>query len=322
MTLGNPARMETDDLILAKKTRGVNALSPLANAAWHAVFIIGCLACVVPLWLVIAASFTQEKALVKFGYGFWPREFSTEAYAFLLKSGGGSILTAYKNTIIATLSGTLLCVVSVGLYAYPLSRPDFKLRGFFTFFAFFSMLFNAGTVAYYMLGTQILHINNSLWALFLPMSFSAYWVIIMRTFYRTNVPDAVIESARIDGAGEWRTLLQIVLRLAVPGLATVGLFAAVGIWNNYFNCLLFVNDRRYYNLQYTIAEILKSIQFLKEMASASGAASAASSMSIGDMPSESFRMAMAVVVMGPIVLAYPFFQKYFVKGLTIGAVKG
>ncbi|MDR2657604.1 MAG: carbohydrate ABC transporter permease [Oscillospiraceae bacterium] len=322
MMIGNSTRQNTDDLILAKKARGVNELSPFANSIWHVVLILGCLASVVPLWLVIAASFTQEQALVKYGYGFWPKDFSVSAYTFLLRSGGGSILTAYKNTIVATLSGTFLCVVSVGLYAYPLSRPDFKLRSFFTFFAFFSMLFNAGTVAYYMLGAQILHINNTLWALFLPMSFSAYWVIIMRTFYRTNIPDAVIESARIDGAGEWRTLTKIVLRLAIPGLATVGLFAAVGIWNNYFNCLLFVNDRKYYNLQYTIAEILKSIQFLKEMASASGAASAASSMSIGDMPSESFRMAMAVVVMGPIVLAYPFFQKYFVKGLTIGAVKG
>jgi putative aldouronate transport system permease protein len=176
-------------------------------------------------------------------------------------------------------------------------------------------------VAFYLQATQVLHINNTLFALFLPQSFSAYWVIIMRTFYKSNVPDSVIESARIDGAGEWRTLLQIVSPLAVPGFATVALFAAVGIWNNFFNCLLLVNDVKYYNLQYVIYEILRTVQFMKQMAASSGVMADVGG-GLANMPSESFRMAMAVVTMGPIVLAYPFFQKYFVKGLTIGAVKG
>ena len=150
------------------------------------------------------------------------------------------------------------------------------------------------------------------------MSFSAYWVIIMRTFYQSNVPDSIIESARIDGAGEWRTLIQIVLPLATPGLATVALFAAIGIWNNFFNCLLLVDEAKYFNLQFTIYQTLNSIRFLKEMASQVGSLAS----QIADLPSETFRMAMAMVTMGPIILAYPFFQKYFVKGLTIGAVKG
>lgn len=306
-----------------RRESSVNQLSTPANILWHVVLITGCLCCLVPLWIVISASFTQEQALVMNGYGLWPSKLSVNAYTFLFTSGGGnSIGTAYRNTILSTLAGTVLCVCSVALYAYPLSRPDFRFSRFFTFISFFSMLFNAGMIAFYMLSTQILHINNTLYALFLPLSFSAYWVIIMRTFYRSNIPDSVIESARIDGAGEWRTLVQIVLPLATPGLATVALFAAVGIWNNYFNCLLLVNDRSYYNLQYTIAEILKSVQFLKEMASSSGAGQVAGSMGLAEMPAESFRMAMAVVTMGPIILAYPFFQKYFVKGLTIGAVKG
>jgi putative aldouronate transport system permease protein len=304
------------------KYRDMNQLSAPANLVCHLIFILGVACCVVPLWIVISASLTQEQTLVMEGYGFWPRVFSVRAYTFLFESGGGAIGVAYRNTLLSTLFGTLLCVITVGLYAYPLSRRDFRFGKFFTFYSFFSMLFNAGTVAFYMLCTQILRINNTLFALFLPMSFSAYWVIIMRTFYRSNVPDEVIESARIDGAGEWRTLLQIVAPLAVPGFATVALFAAVGIWNNYFNCLLLVNDRLHINLQYTISEILKSIQYLKEMASASGAASAAGQAGLANMPAESFRMAMAVVTMGPIILAYPFFQKYFVKGLTIGAVKG
>ena len=140
----------------------------------------------------------------------------------------------------------------------------------------------------------------------------------MRTFYQSNVPDSIIESARIDGAGEWRTLIQIVLPLATPGLATVALFAAIGIWNNFFNCLLLVDEAKYYNLQFTIYQTLNSIRFLKEMASQVGSLAA----QIAELPSETFRMAMAMVTMGPIILAYPFFQKYFVKGLTIGAVKG
>lgn len=305
-----------------KKEKPINQLSVPANLFWHTIFVLGCMCCIFPLWIVIAASFTKEQALVMEGYRLWPSEWSIASYEFLIQSGGGSIAVAYQNTLISTVTGTILCVVSVGLYAYPLSRPDFRYGKFFTFYSFFSMLFNAGTVAFYMLCTQILHINNSLYALFLPLSFSAYWVIIMRTFYRSNIPDEVIESARIDGAGEWRTLAQIVAPLAIPGFATVALFAAVGIWNNYFNCLLLNNDRKFYNLQYTIAEILKSIQFLKEMAAQGGAAQSAGQIGLSNMPQESFRMAMAVVTMGPIILAYPFFQKYFVKGLTIGAVKG
>jgi len=306
-----------------KKSLAVNELSPISNAIWHLLFIVGSLLCILPIWIVVAASLTQEKALLLNGYGFWPSEFSVTAYTFLIKSGGGIVLTAYRNTILATVFGTVLCVLSVGLYSYPLSRPDFRYSRFFTFFSFFSMLFNAGTIPFYLLAKSVLHLNNTLFALFLPLSFSAYWVIIMRTFYKSNVPDAVIESARIDGAGEWRTLLQIVTPLALPGLATVALFAAVGIWNNFFLCLLLVNKDDYINLQYMIYRILRSIQYLKEMASASsGSGSVAAGMAMSDMPAESFRMAMAVVTMGPIILAYPFFQKYFVKGLTIGAVKG
>jgi len=321
-----PANVKLPGLSGPKKKKSaiahLNELSPVANAIWHLIFICGCIICIAPLWIVIIASFTEEKSLIFNGYGLWPKVFSLKAYSFFVESGGTSIVNAYKNTIVSTLSGTVICLITVGLYAYPLSRPDFRFGRFFTFFSYFSMLFNAGTVAFYMLCSQILNINNTIFALFLPACFSAYWVIIMRTFYKTNIPDSVIESARIDGAGEWRILIQIVAPLALPGFATVGLFSAVGIWNNYFYCLLLVNKREFYNLQYTIAEILKSVQMLKEMAAQSGAASAAGQAGLADMPSESFRMAMAVITMGPIILAYPFFQKYFVKGLTIGAVKG
>lgn len=302
---------------MAKKNKDMNQISSGANLLINIVFIISVIITVAPIWVIVVASFTSETALLTYGYGFWPQEFSIKAYSFLF-SKGSIIGTAYKNTIIATVAGTVLCVFSVGLYAYPLSRPDFRWRSQFTFISFFTMLFGAGTVPFFVTCRQILGIGNSVWALFLPLSFSAYWVIIMRTFYKSNVPDEVIESARIDGAGEWRTLFQIVLPLAVPGLATVALFAAIGIWNNFFNCLLLVDEAKYYNLQFTIYQTLGSIRFLKEMASQVGSLATV----ISDLPAETFRMAMAMVTMGPIILAYPFFQKYFVKGLTIGAVKG
>lgn len=307
---------------VAERDKDMNTLSPLASTLWHVFFILACLCCIIPLWIVISASLTKNSALTINGYGFWPSVFSVDAYTFMF-TGGASMGRAYINTILATVSGVALCTISVGLYAYPLSRSDFRYTGIFTFISFFTMLFHAGTVATYMVGSQILNLRNTLWALFLPMSFSAYWVIVMRTFYKSNVPDAVIESARIDGAGEWITLLQIVSPLAIPGYATVALFAAVGIWNNFFNCLLFNDKRDYWNLQYTLYSILRSIQYLREMAS-SGTSSGASiaQVAVGDLPAESFRMAMAVVSMGPIILAYPFFQRYFMKGLTIGAVKG
>lgn len=307
----------TPKVKIVKKNRDMNEISNGANTLLNIVFIIAVLVTVIPIWVIIIASFTSEKALTTYGYGFWPQEWSVEAYKFLF-SKGSIIGTAYKNTIIATVVGTVLCVASVGLYAYPISRADFRWRRAFTFISFFTQLFTAGTVAFYVTCRQILHIGNSIWALFLPLSFSAYWVLVMRSFYKSNVPDAVIESARIDGAGEWRTLIQIVLPLAVPGLATVALFAAISIWNNFFNCMLLVDEAKYYNLQYTIYQTLNNIRFLREMASQVGALASM----VANLPSETFRMAMAMVTMGPIILAYPFFQKYFVKGLTIGAVKG
>ena len=295
-----------------------NAISKSSNTVMNIIFIVVCILFLIPIWLVVISSFTDETSLVQNGYGFWPQKWSVEAYGYLFAKGS-IVGYAYKNTIISTLAGTVACMISVGLYAYPLSRSDFKFRNFFTFFSFFTMLFGGGMVAFYVTTRQIVGIGNTIWALFLPSSFSAYWVIIMRTFYKSNVPEAILESARIDGAGEWRTYLQIVLPLSKPGLATVALFAAVGIWNNFNNCLLFIDDTKNYNLQYMIYSLMQNIRFLRENAAKMGSAALEAA---ANLPSETFRMAMAVITVGPIILAYPFFQRYFIKGLTIGAVKG
>lgn len=299
-----------------KKGRDMLALSPVANAILNVLMVICCVLTLFPIYVIVISSVTSEASLTANGYRLWPEEFSALAYTYLF-SKGSIVVTAYRNTIISTVAGTALSVFMVGLYAYALSRDDFKFRRFFTFYAFFTMLFGGGLVSYYMVMRQILQIQNSLWALFLPSAFSPFWVIVMRTFYQTNVPNEIIESARIDGANEWRTLFQVVVPLAVPGLATVALFSAIGIWNNFFNCLLLVDEARYYSLQFTIYTTLNSIRFLLENADKMQGL-----VNVSALPSQTFRMAMAVVTVGPIIFAYPFFQRYFIRGLTMGAVKG
>ncbi|MBR6571135.1 MAG: carbohydrate ABC transporter permease [Clostridia bacterium] len=298
-----------------EKTEARNLISKKTNFVFNVVLLVGCILTILPLWIILVASISSEVALTTYGYRLWPVEFSLNAYTYLFREGS-VMITAYKNTLIATVTGTVLSTLTVGLYAYALSRRDFKFRKFFTFFSFFTMLFSGGMVSYYNICRSFLGLKNTVWALFLPLSFSAYWVIIMRTFYSSNVPEEVIESARIDGSGEWRTLIQIVAPLAIPGYATVALFSAVGLWNDFRQCLLLNDSSQYYNLQYTIYQTMSNLRFLKENASKMGG------VNVSNLPAETFRMAMAVVTVGPIIMAYPFFQKYFIKGLTVGAVKG
>lgn len=307
---------QIDNFFSKRRHRDVLAVSPLANIILNLLLIFCCILTLIPVYVIVISSVTSEAALAANGYRLWPAEFSGMAYRFLF-SQGSIVMTAYKNTIISTVVGTIMSVIMVGLYAYPLSRDNFKFRNFFTFYAFFTMLFSGGLVSYYMVTRQILLLQDTLWALFLPSAFSPFWVIVMRTFYKANVPNEIIEAARIDGASEWRTFIQIVIPLSVPGLATVALFSAIGIWNNFFNCLLLVDNAEYYSLQFTIYTTLNNIRFLLENADKMQGL-----VNVSELPSQTFRMAMAVVTVGPIILAYPFFQRFFVKGLTIGAIKG
>lgn len=316
MALTGKAGTQPVSNFFSKRHRDVLAVSSLTNVILNLLLILACIITLIPVYVIVVASVTSEASLAANGYRLWPEEFSGMAYRFLF-SQGSIVMTAYKNTLISTVAGTLLSVVMVALYAYPLSRDNFKFKNFFTFYAFFTMLFSGGLVSYYMVARQVLLLQNSLWALFLPSAFSPFWVIVMRTFYKANVPNEIIEAARIDGASEWRTFIQIVLPLSVPGLATVALFSAIGIWNNFFNCLLLIDDAQYYSLQFTIYTTLNNIRFLLENADKMQGL-----VNMSELPSQTFRMAMAVVTVGPIILAYPFFQRFFVKGLTIGAVKG
>ena len=202
--------------------------------------------------------------------------------------------------------------------AYPLSRKELYGRNILAFFVFFTMLFNGGLVPTYIMYTRYLHIKNTLWALLIPsLLVSAFYVIMMRTYFVTNIPDAIIEAARIDGAGEWRTLFTVVLPLAGPMIATLALLIGLGYWNDWKNGFYYLTDSRLYSIQNMLNQMLKDVQFLKSGADASAAAELTQ-----DMPSVGIKMAIAVIGALPVMVIYPFFQKYFVKGITIGAVKG
>jgi putative aldouronate transport system permease protein len=299
-----------------KKSRQ-NQIGIGTNILFNILFIIYSILCVGPLILVVMISVTSEDAIRAHGYSFIPSEFSTKAYEYLI-STGKAIWRAYGISIFVTVVGTLLSMLVICMYAYPLSRSNFKYKNQFAFFAFFTMIFGGGLVPWYIVYTQLIPIKNTVWVLIVPYLMNTWFMMIMRTFYRTTIPESIIESARIDGAGEFRTFFVIVLPLCKAGLATIGLFCTLNYWNDYYLPLVFIDKSQNYNIQYLMYQTLASVQTLLNQ---SNQVSEATKI-LAELPSEGVRMAIAVISIGPIVLAYPFFQKYFVKGLTIGAVKG
>ena len=275
------------------------------------------LCCLFPFLLLVMSSLTDENTLIREGYSIIPKQFGLDSYSYLWKNAD-QIGLAYGITILVTFVGTVSSMLLTILMAYPLSRREFFGRNVCAFYVFFTMLFNGGLVPTYIMYTRYLHIKNTLWALLIPsLLVSAFYVIMMRTYFNTNIPEAVIEAARIDGAGEWRILFTIVLPMSLPMIATMALLIGLGYWNDWKNGLYYITDTRLYSIQNMLNQMLKDIQFLKSGADASAASDLAQ-----DMPSVGIKMAIAVVGALPIMIVYPFFQKYFVKGITIGAVKG
>jgi len=278
-------------------------------------FVFGML-CVMPFYMVVISSFASEDSLARNGYAFIPEEFSLEAYKYVL-SNPGKIGRAYLNTTFATVSGTALCLILCTLTGYVLSRRDFKWRNHFSFFFFFTTLFSGGLIPWYMFCTQVLHFKNSYLGLILPMAFSVWNMIIAKNFMR-GIPYEISESAKIDGAGELTIFFKLYLPVSQPLLATLGLFTALTYWNDWYNSMLFSTKEEMYSLQYFLQNMLATAQALKQLV-AQGHLEATEGIIL---PSTSMRMAMTCVVTGPIIFLYPLVQRYFVKGLTIGAVKG
>ena len=287
----------------------------IAQIIINIVLVAACFLIIYPLLLVIGVSLTDEKTLLYSGYQVIPSNFSLEAYKYVFKNPT-TIIDAYKVTFAFSVIGTALSVLLMAMLAYPLTKKELKGRNFVSFLLFFTMLFNGGLVPSYILITRYLHLGDTIWVYIFPSMISVWYTFMMRTFFN-DLPKEIFESALVDGAGEFRIFFRMVIPLSKPVIAAVALFIFLGKWNDWFTSLLYINDPKLVSLQYLLQKIMNDIKLLSEN---SGNMSIQKDTS--SIPTESVRMAMAIVVAGPALLVFPFFQKYFVKGLTIGSVKG
>lgn len=284
----------------------------------HALFMSMVISFVIPLIAILSISLSGEQDIITSGYSLFPRRIDLTAYTYIFRKPE-LIIRSYKVTILVTAISTVLYLVMISLCAYPLSRPDFKYRKGITFYLFFTMLFNGGLVPSYILMTRYLGLKNTYAALILPLLGNVWYLFLMRTFFQ-QIPRAVIESAIIDGAGEFLVYARIILPLSKPVLATVGLFQLLNGWNSWYPSLLYISKQSLYPLQYLLQVMLRSADTI--LKSAAMGVGVIDSSQLAKLPTESMRMAMCLLAIGPILLVFPFFQKYFTKGLTVGAVKG
>ena len=296
--------------------QSLNQIKKSTNIVFNIIFLILAVMCVIPLLFVFSISITEEEALRTNGYQLIPSVFSGSAYKFLWNERG-MILRAAFMSILVTIVGTLIAIALDTSMGYVVSRRNFKLKKLYTWLIFIPMVFNGGMLASYVVVNNILKLSNTIWALILPLACSSFSVTICRTFFRTTVPDSIVESAKIDGAGQFRIWSQIVMPISKPVIATIGMFAAFGYWNDWFQASLYIQDKNLQTLQSLLNNIQKNIEYI--------ANNPYGGLSLqqykASMPTESVRMAIAIVIIVPIACTYPFFQKYFISGLTIGSVK-
>lgn len=296
-----------------KKRKVISRDMLVAKILSYGLVSIFALLCALPFWLILSGSFTANESIIRNGFGLIPKEFSLEAYRFAFKNPQ-EILSAYKVSIIVTAVGTVLSVFIMSMTAYVLGRKEYKHRNKFAFYFFFPTMFSGGLIPWYILCVRYLHFKQLPYmAMILPMVFNFFYVVILRSFM-SEIPESIVDSAKIDGAGHFYIYLKIILPLSKPAIATIVLFTAMGYWNDYYNPMLFVSKEEYIPLQYYLYRVINSMKNVSsEMLSSVG---------IISYPTESFKMAMTLIAIGPILLLYPFVQKYLVKGVTVGAVKG
>lgn len=287
------------------------------NVISKIILIILSAACLFPFILMIIGSFSDNTTVLVKGYSLFPEKWSMDAYNIIFKYPD-QVLDAYKVTIFVTVVGTAMALTITTLCGYALSRPNFRSRDKISFYLYFPSLFSGGLIPWYIMMTQVLKLTDTLWALIVPNLVSAYNIFLVRNFIKSSVPLEIFESAKIDGAGELRTFARIILPLISPVTATVGLFISLGYWNDWFLSNLFINTPSKYSLQYYLYNMINSTKALQELMALTGG-----DISIDiEVPSETTKLAMAVVATGPIIFLYPYIQRYFVKGLVIGSVKG
>ena len=304
--MSNMATINSNKIKLTKSRIVFNIISYLLLIALS-------LACLLPFIMLISGSFTSEQVIRFEGYSILPKDFTLEAYEVVFQNPE-QIFRAYGVSIFVAVVGTILGLFFLTMTAYVISRKDFKYRNVISFYFYFTTLFNSGMVCTYIFYIQYLHLKDNLLALILPLMMNVFYLLIMRSFV-TSIPPALIESAKIDGAGEFRIFLHIFRPLLKSGLATIGLFLTLGYWNDWYNAMLYINSEEKYPLQYMLYNMLQKQEAMAQIASQAG-------MSVENLPTNALKLAMAVVATGPIILLYPFVQKYFVKGITIGSVKG
>ncbi len=280
----------------------------------HAIFIVLSLTYILPFILVISISISSESAIREFGYTIFPKVIDFEAYRQIFLNPS-QLLDSYAVTIFFSAVTTFLSVLVMTLMAYPLSRPNYKFKGILTFYIFFTMLFSAGLVPSYIINSTYLHLDNTIWIYILPSLVSAWNIIIIRTFFQ-GLPEGLVEAAKIDGASEIRTYFQIIMPLSKPVIATMAFFVVIAKWNDWNTALVYIRNPKLYSLQYMLQKILREADFVNDIAKNTGM------FADYEIPTESMRYAMAILAAGPMLVVFPFFQKYFARGLTIGAVKG
>ncbi len=299
--------------------RNFNQIAPGWNIVISTLLILTSLLIVLPLILVVIISFSSAESIVFNGYTFFPSKFTLDAYKNLAKTGA-QIKNSYIITVFYTFTGTALSLFVMSMFSFVLAQKKFPARKALTFYVFFTMLFSGGLVPSYIMNVRYLHLNDTIWIFLLPNIANAFYIIILRTFIQTTIPDSLIEAATIDGANDFTIYYKIVLPLSKAGLATIGLFSLVGRWNDWFTGMLYIENPKLIPLQTMLYKIQKDIEFIKSNAEISD--SVMGLELLRSMPTESTRMAITIIATIPILFAYPFFQRYFIKGLTIGSVKG
>ena len=280
----------------------------------YTLLALGAIICVLPFIIILSGSFTDNTTILTQGYSLLPRNFTTSAYETIFKSPK-DILQAYKMTIYYTVVGTFCGLMMITFTGYVISRKEFKYRNTVSFLIYFTSIFGGGMIPWYLMYANVLGMKGHTFAIWFPALMSPFLVILMRTFIVGAVPDAITEAAKIDGANHWTIFFRVVLPVLKPGLATVGLFLALGYWNDWYRSSMFSTNSSTWQLQFYLYDLLNATTAMKQMASNV-------SMKTAELPTESVKLAMAVVATGPVLLFYPFVQRYFVSGITVGAVKG
>ena len=305
------------EAVIRKKSRGINSVSLLAELGIHVVIGIFALLCILPFIFVVIISFSSKASIAARGYSFVPAEWSIQAYQYAINLGA-QLWRSYFNSFFTTAVGTALAVLICILYSYALYRKDYPWRKFFMFFAFFTMIFGGGLVPTIMICKNVLGLNDNYAALIVPLLVNPFNFVVMRTFFSTSIHESLIESAAIEGSGEYRTLFSIVVPLAKPGIATIALLNVLAYWNEWILAMLYIKNEKLIPLQYLLWRMQMNVDFLLRN---SGIPGVDLSAALKNMPGQSLRMALCVFIVIPVAFAYPFFQRYIIAGLTIGAVK-